>query len=188
MDEPTTFLFAHDVEEALVSLCFAAPERIAVLKRELDPKVHITRPELCQILEAIDLSYRELGASDFASLICVLRELGQLENCGGKAGVIDVLERYRYGFASKEVEQAIFSHYIEMLRAYARARANKPPVPAYRFNRGDLVLVKNKAKTHERCPDFIGEGKVAGHPYRASAYSNCDQHGQSVLCISLCPK
>jgi hypothetical protein len=188
MEAPTTFLFAHDIEQALVALCFASPQRIAILKRELNPQVHITRPELRHILEAIDLCYRELCATDFASLICVLRELGWLEDCGDLTGVNAILDEYRYGFASAQIEQKIFDHYIEMLRAYALARANEPPVPAYRFNRGDLVLVKNHTKTHDRCPDFIGEGKVAGRQYRASAYSNVDQNGHSVLCVSLCPK
>src|SRR4029077_15017363 len=69
---PLSFHFAPEIEQALVSLCFYAPERIAVLKRELDVEVHFTRPELRNILEAIQLAYYELGQSDFASVITTL--------------------------------------------------------------------------------------------------------------------
>jgi hypothetical protein len=188
MEPPATFQFAPEIEQSMVSLCFYAPERIAVLKRELDPQVHFTRPELRHILEAIELAYRELGASDFASVICVLRELRRLEDCGGVERVNAIFEEYRYGFSSPEALEEIFAHYIEMLKAYAQARSNQPQVNVYRFLRGDITLVKNKTRSTDRCPDWIGEGKVAGHTYRASAFSNQDKNGQSVLAISLCPK
>jgi len=188
MEPLSTFQFAHEYEQSLVSLCFYAPERIAIIKRELDPQIHITRPELRFVLEAIELAYRELGSSDFASVICVLRELGRLEVCGGAQGVNAVFEEYRYGFSSQEAQEEIFTHYIEMLKAYALARANQPQVNVYRFVRGDLRLVKNKTRSSERCPEWIGEGKIAGRIYRATGFSNHDKNGQSVLSISLCPK
>jgi hypothetical protein len=188
MEPPPTFHFAPEIEQSVVSLCFYAPERIAELKRELDPQVHLTRPELRYILEAIDLAYRELGVSDFASVIQTLRELGCLEACGGAAGVNQVFEEYRYGLSSEQALEQIFAHYLEMLKAYASARSNQPQVNVYRFLRGDITLVKNKTRTSDRCPDWIGEGKVAGRTYRASAFSNQDKNGQSVLAISLCPK
>jgi hypothetical protein len=188
MEPPPTFHFAPEIEQSLVSLCFYAPERIAVLKRELDPQVHFTRPELRHILEAIELAYGELGASDFASVIQTLRELSRLEDCGGAPGVNQVFEEYRYGFSSEQAQEQIFAHYIEMLKAYAFARSNQPKVNVYRFLRGDITLVKNKTRQSDRAPDWIGEGKVAGRTYRASAFSNQDKNGQSVLAISLCPK
>jgi hypothetical protein len=188
MEPPSTFHFAPEIEQSIVSLCFYAPERIAVLKRELDPQVHFSRPELRFILEAIELAYRELGASDFASVIQTLRELGCLEDCGGAPSVNAIFEEYRYGFSSTEALNEIFAHYIEMLKAYAQARTNQPQVNVYRFVRGDITLVKNKTRVSDRSPDWIGEGKVAGRSYRASAFSNQDKNGQSVLAISLCPK
>jgi hypothetical protein len=188
MEPPPTFLFAPEIEQSLVSLCFYAPERIAVLKCELDPALHITQPHLRHILEAIELAYRELGASDFASVIQTLRELGRLEDCGGPERVNAVFEEYRYGFSSEQALEEIFAHYIEMLKAYAQARTNQPPVNVYRFLRGDITLVKNKTRLSDRSPDWIGEGKVAGRTYRATAFSNQDKNGQSVLAISLCPK
>jgi hypothetical protein len=188
MEPPPTFHFAPEIEQSLLSLCFYAPERIAVLKRELDPQVHFSRPELRHILEAIDLAYRELGMSDFASVIQTLRELGRLEDCGGPSGVNAIFEEYRYGFSSEQALEEIFAHYIEMLKAYACARSNQPPINVYRFLRGDITLVKNKTRANDRSPHWIGEGKVAGRTYRVSAFSNQDKNGQSVLAISLCPK
>ena len=178
---PPTFIFAPEIEQALVAACFQKPERIATVYRELDPSVHFTDPKLRHILAAIDLAYRELGSTDFASVIQVLREEGKLESCGGAAGVNSVLEEYRYGFSSPEAEEEIFTHYLETLKAYALGRKNNEPV--YRFNRGDLKLVPNKAKRSYSAPGFIGEGKVAGRLYRAAAWRTAEG-----LSISLIPK
>jgi DnaB-like helicase N terminal domain len=182
MEPPTTFHFAPEIEQSLVSLCFYAPERIAVLKRELDPAVHFTRPELRFILQAIELAYRELGSSDFASVIQTLRELGRLADCGGAPGVNQVFEEYRYGFSSPKAEEEMFDHYVDMLKRYAIAR--RANTNLLYFNRGDLFLAPNKAKATPRSPDYIGNGKVAGKPYSATAYQSKDGN----LCVSLLPK
>src|SRR5258707_731942 len=102
---PPTFIFAPEIEQALVALCFQAPHRVATVYRELDPAVHITDQKLRFILEAIDLAYRELGLSDFASVIQILRELGHFKACGGLLGVNAVFEECRYGLSSPEAEE-----------------------------------------------------------------------------------
>jgi DnaB-like helicase N terminal domain len=182
MEPSATFHFAPEYEQSLVSLCFYAPERIAVLKRELDPQVHFTRPELRHILEAIELAYGELGERDFAPVIQTLRELGHLEDCGGPSAVNAIFEEYRYGFSSPQAQEEIFNHYLDMLKRYALARSNNTNVLF--FNRGDLLLSPNKAKQNPRSPDYIGNGKVAGKPYSATAYQSKDGN----LCVSLLPK
>jgi hypothetical protein len=182
MEPLSTFNFAPEIEQSLVSLCFYAPERIALVYRQLDPALHITRPELRHILEAIDLAYRELGLRDFASLIQILRELGHLEACGGPPGVNAVLEEYRYGFSCPQAEAEIFDHYLDMLKRYALARSSNSIVLF--FNRGDLLLTPNKIKASPHSPDYIGIGKVAGKPYSARAYQSKDGN----LCVSLLPK
>ena len=174
-----TFIFAPEIEQALVALCFQAPHRVATVYRELDPAIHITRPELRFILEAIDLAYRELGEHDFASVVTVLREQGHWDACGGSLGVNSVFEEYRYGFSSPEAEQEIFSHYIEMLKAYALGRETNQLV--YRFNRGDIRLVPNKTKHSESAPDYVGEGKVAGCLYRVAEWVNSQGHFLSLI-------
>jgi len=182
MEPPLSFHFAPEIEQSLVSLCFYAPERIATLKRELDPKVHFTDPKLRFILEAIELAYRELGTNDFASVIQTLRELGRLDACGGPSGVNAIFEEYRYGFSSPQAQQEIFDHYLDMLKRYAVARSSNTNLLF--FNRGDLVLTLNKAKATPRSPDYIGNGKVAGKPYSATAYQSKDGN----LSVSLLPK
>jgi hypothetical protein len=185
---PPTFIFAPEIEQAMVALCFQAPHRVATVYRELDPAVHITRPELRFILEAIDLAYRELGAMDFASVIQVLRELGRLEACGGAPGVNSVFEEYRYGFwkpnpeteqkifwkPDPEAEEEIFTHYIETLKTYAINRQKDPPQPVYRFTDGKATLVPNKVKRKESDPDFIGEARVHGRSYIAKVWIAID--------------
>jgi hypothetical protein len=181
MEPLSTFHFAPEIEQSLVSLCFYAPERIAVLKRQLDLGLHFTRPELRFILQAIELAWGELGERDFVSVIQTLRELGHLEDCGGAPGVNQVFEEYRYGFSSEQALEQIFTHYIEMLKAYALGRQTAQPV--FRFNRGDIILLPNKLKRSPASPDFVGEGKVAGRCYRAAEWINSAGH-----CVSLVPK
>jgi DnaB-like helicase N terminal domain len=182
MEPLCTFHFAPEIEQSLVSLCFYAPERIAMLRRELDPQVHFTRPELRHILVAIELAYGELGVSDFASVIQTLRELGRLEDCGGPAEVNAIFEEYRYGFSSAQAQEEIFLHYLDMLKRYALARSSNTNVLF--FNRGDLLLSPNKTKASPHSPDYIGNGKIAGKPYLARAYQSKDGN----LCVSLLPK
>jgi hypothetical protein len=182
MEPPLTFHFAPEIEQSLVSLCFYAPERIAMLKRKLDLDVHFTRPELRHILVAIELAYGELNASDFATVIQVLHELGHLEDCGGPPGVNQVFEEYRYGFSSPQAQTEIFDHYVDMLKRYALARSSNTNMLF--FNRGDLLLSPNKTKASPHSPDYIGNGKVAGKPYCARAYQSRDGN----LCVSLLPK
>jgi hypothetical protein len=171
---PPTFIFAPEIEQALVALCFQAPHRVATVYRELDPAIHITRPELRFILEAIDLAYRELGATDFASVIQVLRELGRLAACGGAPGVNSVFEEYRYGFSSPEAEEAIFAHYLQMLKTYAISREQTPLPPVYYFVGGKGTLALNKAKRREFEPEFIGEARIAGRWYTVGASPSSD--------------
>jgi hypothetical protein len=157
------------------------------LYRQLDPATAFVDPALRHILGAIDLAWRELGCADFASLIQVLRELGQLEDCGGTEGVSQVLGEYRYGF-NCPLDQRIFLHEVQMLKAYALGRANDPPVLVWHFNRGDLQLTRNKFKSaFSTQPDYQGSGKVAGRSYHASCWTRLNNNNQEVLNISLIP-
>lgn len=177
-----SFIYAREIEQGLVSLCFYDPERLAIVYQKLDPALAITQPHLRHILEAIKLAYCELGATDFPSVITVLREEGQLEACGGLDGVNQVLEAYRYPAKSPLVEERIFAHYLDMLARYAVGRANNMPV--FFYNRGDLLLKLNKCHQFQRSPHYLGQGKVNGRLYTASAY----QDSEGTLSVSLLPK
>jgi DnaB-like helicase N terminal domain len=173
MNEPT-FLFAPEIEQSLVALCFHDPGCIATVYRELDPQIHITQPHLRFILEAIDLAYRELCTADFASVIQVLREEGKLENCGGAAGVNSVLEGYRYGFSSPEAAEQIIAHYIETLKVYAINRKKDAPERVYRLTGGIATLALNKAKRRDFEPNYLGEARIAGRWYTVGASPSLD--------------
>jgi DnaB-like helicase N terminal domain len=171
---PPTFIFAPEIEQALVAACFQKPERIATLYRELDPSVHFTNPKLRHILAAIDLAYRELGSTDFASVIQVLREEGHLENCGGATGVNSVLEEYRYGFSNSEAAEQIIAHYIETLKVYAINRKKDAPERVYRLTGGIATLALNKAKRRDSEPNYLGEARIAGRWYTVGASPSLD--------------
>jgi DnaB-like helicase N terminal domain len=171
---PPTFIFAPEIEQALVAACFQKPEWIAIVYRELDPSVHFTDPKVRHILAAIDLAYRELGSTDFASVIQVLREEGRLEACGGAAGVNSVLEEYRYGFSSPEAAEQIIAHYIETLKLYAINRKKDAPERVYRLTGGIATLALNKAKRRDFEPNYLGEARIAGRWYTVGASPSLD--------------
>jgi len=174
---PESFIFAPEIEVATVSLIWKQPERCARFLRDLDPALHLSQPHLRYIVEAVALAYSELGCADWATVVGVLRELKHFEDCGELLGLNEVYSAVEI----TPVSDQIFDHYVSMLQSYALGREKNQSV--YRFNRGDINLVKNKVKRIESAPDFIGEGKVAGRLYRAAAWTNTDG-----LSISLIPK
>src|ERR1700747_2319123 len=147
-EPPPSFLFAHEIETSMIALVWHALDYVAAIKRELDPMLHFTQPHLRHLLEAIELSYRELGVADFASVVQILRELGQFEACGGLLGINAIFEQSRYGFSSPEAEKEVFDHYLEMLKTYAVNRNMDPPQKVYRFTGGKGTLSCNKT-THK---------------------------------------
>lgn len=163
-DEPITFYFAAEIEEALVSIIWHEPERCAIFKRDCDPEIHLSQPRLRIILEAIDLGFRELGCVAFPIVVQVVREFGRLEDCGGLEGLSKIfcLAQFR---ESRENTEAIFSHYLEMLKTYALHRQMDPPRPIYRFTGGRGTVYRNKVKRKPTDPDFTGEAIVYGRAY-----------------------
>jgi hypothetical protein len=170
MEPSATFQFAPEIEQSLVSVCFADPHLIAVVKRELDLGIHITNPALRHILEAIELTYGQLGLRDFASVIQTLRELKTLERCGGPERVNAIFEEYRYGFSSEQAKTEILAHYIELLQAYALGRQQTPPLPVYHFTGGKGTTTPNKLKRGVRDPDETGAALVAGKKYAVALW------------------
>jgi hypothetical protein len=183
MDSPEqsqTFFFAPEIEYSIVCMLWHEPDRCGTFYRELDPQIHLTQPKLRFILEAIDLSYRELGTTDFAIVADTVRELGRLDECGGKEGLLEVFNAV-FHRATRETNDAIFLHYVEMLRGYAIGRANKTLV--FRFNRGDVFLVQNKTRKSVSSPDLIGSARVAGRHYRAIGFHHKSDDSYSIQLI-----
>jgi hypothetical protein len=184
--QPFTQVFAPEIENSIVSILWHEPERCGQFFRELDPRVHLMQPALRIIAKAIDLAFRELfcelGTSDFTLVVQVVRELRGFEEVGGLEGLNQIYARYEYR-SSKEAIDQIFTEYIRLLKAYAAGRKEDPPAMPYRFNRGDINLVENKNKRSVSSPHYVGEGKVAGYPYRAAAWKVRES-----LVLSLLPK
>ena len=152
--------YAAEVEEALVSLLWHHPELIAEALRVIEPATHLSQPKCRHLLEAITLCYRQAGATDWATSLECLAELGHLQECGG------LLELDR--LYSRPGHLVLFSHYLALLADYAAHRGTQSQPQFY--SGGRALLVPNKAKTKESQPDFIGRGRLAGRFYALSAW------------------
>jgi hypothetical protein len=181
MDPEKSTLFSHQIEQALLAAVFRVPERISAVKQSLDVERCITDPVLRHIFEAIELAYAHHGDADFATVIQILGEFGQLEACGGVEQVSELFSQYAWGFSSPEAAEKIIAHYTQMLRTYALAR--EKDIPVFKFNRGDIQLAINKLKQSQSQPDYIGTAKVAGKLYRAAAWKN-----EEGISVSLTPR
>jgi len=163
---PQEIYYAPEIEEALVTLCWHHPEYLPKVLRELDPALHISAPPLRHLLSAINRVYLEEGATDWASVIDCLRDLGLLEQCGDKV----LLE----GLYTHPGYHALLDFYIQSLRAYGAARNASPPQNPHYWSGGKALLAPNKAKRYPNQPDFTGSGRIAGKFYSLAAYSNLD--------------
>lgn len=190
MDASTCQLWAHEVEEALVSMLWRQPYRCAQFLRECDLGTHLSQPHLRSLVSAIDLAYRELGACDFASVVQILRELGRLEDCGGleelnnfyvhAESVALSSQTLDPGYVERGNER-IFGFYLETLKTYALVRAQQGLThftPA-RFSGGAGELEFNKLRRKDTEPHFGGQVKVAGKLYQAAVW--CQGNGNLAL-------
>jgi hypothetical protein len=166
-----SFLFSPEIETALIGLLWREPDRISIVKRELDPALHFVQPHCRWLLEAIDLAYRELATVDFACVIEVLRELGRLEDVGGLEGANELWNAGE--FLNSPVWQAmgktdaLFAEYLRMIKQYAVNRGEQPPRPTYLFIGGKGTLLLDKARV--KADHYTGEVSVAGRWYSVRA-------------------
>jgi hypothetical protein len=185
---PATFVFAPEIEAQLVSICWHDPDRIGTVLKELDPQVHLTQPHLRHILEACSLAYRQLGCLDFPVIVQVLREECRLQDCGGLEGLNQVYLLAEHAYQEPGHKQALFDHYLGMLKTYAVNRSVEPPRPVYRFIGGDGELRPNKNKRHDSEPDFLGEAKITGRFFRLEGHKTRDRFNLNFLKIKFLPK
>jgi hypothetical protein len=156
-----TFVFALEIEVVTVSTIWRQPARCAEFLRVCDPLVHLTQPYLRIILEAVQIAYAELNAADWATVVEVVRELGQFEEVGGLDGLNTV-------YSATEITPVIdpiFNHHIELLQEYARARQMDPPRPVHRFSGGRGTARINKASHRPANPEYLGDAIVRGLAY-----------------------
>jgi len=177
---PPSFHFANEIEQSVISILWHEPDRLGGFCREIDPGVHLSQPHLRIILHALDLAYRELNSCDFAIIVQVVGELGLFEEVGGREGLNRVFAIHEHR-SSRENIDAIFAHYVNMLKAYALGRSNHTPI--YRFNRGDICLVQNLNKHGPNSPDLLGQGRIAGRAYRAIGFHQLSNDSYSISFI-----
>ena len=156
--------YAIEIEAALVTLCWHHPEVLPKVLQNLNPLVHISQPHLRHLLEAINRSYSELGATDWAATIDCLTDLGLLAECG-EALTLD--ELYKNPGCS-----SLLDYYIERLQEFAVHRNILPGVFPSRFSGGFLTLSANPIKRKPTDPDLVGTASVAGKPYTVRGWSD----------------
>jgi hypothetical protein len=163
-----TFVWAPEIEVATVSAIWHEPVHCAEFLRVCDPAIHLTQPHLRIILEAIRLAYSELNATDWATVVEVVRELGQFDEVGGLEGlnaVYSAIELNPDPVFRQRVTDPIFKYHVKLLQEYAKHREMDPPQPVTRFSGGRGKAWRNKVKRHANDPDHTGEAIVRGVRY-----------------------
>jgi len=150
---------APEIETALVAGLWHEPFRLAPTLRWLDLDAHLSQPYLRLVTQALARCYSELGAVDFASVVECLRQLGQLEECGGVQSLDAIYEARWYA--------PLFDLYGQFLRSTAlRRQADPQALPPF-FSGGMGRLTLNKVGLS---PHYIGSARIAGHSYRISGW------------------
>jgi hypothetical protein len=171
-------IWAIEIEVATVSTIWHQPELCAEFLRVCDPLVHLTQPHLRIILEAIGIAYGELNAADWATVVEVVRELGQFEEVGGLEGLNAVYSATEFNpdpVFRQRVSDPIFKDHVKLLQEYARHRQMDPPCPVHWFSGGKANLYLNKTKRQPTDPDYLGSAKVRGQNYRVRGWLGLDR-------------
>jgi hypothetical protein len=178
-DQQATKQWSIEIEEAVVATIWRQPERCAEFLRDFDPLIHLTQPRLRIILEAIKLSYGDLGCTDFATVTETVRELGYLEEVGGLDGLSALYSLAgmnepehncpadcpRRAWAA-QIERPIYAHHLAMLRVFAEARVTTPNEPIFRFTGGRGTAHRVKGSRKRPGADFSGVCYIRGTKYR----------------------
>jgi hypothetical protein len=150
---------APEIELALVAGLWHEPFRLAPTLRWLDLDAHLSQPYLRLVTHALARCYSELGAADFATVVTCLRQLGQLDECGGVQSLDAIYEARWYA--------PLFDLYGQFLRSTAlRRQGELQALPPF-FSGGIGRLTLNKVG---QSPHYIGSARIAGHSYRISGW------------------
>ena len=141
-----------------------AEERLPAFLKECDPAVHLFEPHCRIILDALRTVYGNTQETLWGSVVTCVREMGKLDEVGGKDG----LNRVYMAAEFKEKNSAIFNHYVGMLKTYAEARQFNPPRSVQQFTGGIGCVYQNKAKSKSWQADYIGQAVVRGIKYQMS--------------------
>src|SRR5215467_8141404 len=70
-----TLRWGVEVERALLAILWWHAYLIGLVRRELDPNIHLTLPKHRYILEAIEIAFREIGDVTWETVVQVILEI-----------------------------------------------------------------------------------------------------------------
>jgi hypothetical protein len=150
-----------EIETAFVCGLWHEPDRLAEVMRWLVPDVHLRIPFHRLVVEALVLTYRELGACDWASVLACITELGYLAECGGREG-LDTLYSCRW-------YAPLFGYYTEELKRAGLARMGKTFPPRFSGGTGSIFYSDQR---------FAGSARISGKLYRISGKADASSPDQ----------
>jgi hypothetical protein len=112
------FLFAPEIEEATVSMCWRDPVLFEQLWLRGNPEEFFGQRHCLEIMRAMKQCHEVVGALDFAMVVQCVRDRGMLEECGG-VGELDRI--YKMAEFTPYTER-VFYHHLERLDEYVRLR------------------------------------------------------------------
>lgn len=155
--------YAPEVERALVSLLWHQPQQLPHVLQKLSPQDF--SDWLCRlVIEAIALAYSEQGQVDFTMVVEILRELDQLENCGGLVSLESLYTVWDRLMDERHYEPLI-DFYVGLLKVYA-AQREPDAVPLTGFTGGSGKIVRQD----QGKANFRGNVRICGKTYSVLGY------------------
>jgi len=122
-----TLSWAEEVERALLAILWWHPLLIGLVRRELDPSIHLTLPKHRYILEAIEIAFREIGDVTWETVVQVILEIPKaFDECGGKEGLNEVYTDQGHYPSGPRNPEPIVAEYIRFLKACAIQQESIP--------------------------------------------------------------
>lgn len=161
MDERHTFTFCEEIEESLVSVLWHKPEHMTTFLQQCNPAFHLSQPHCQMLTEAINLSYSDHGNATWANVLQTIREMGRLEDCGGKDGLNRIYSLHEV----TEHTDVILKDYIKSVKQYAINRAETPPKGTLLFTGGRGVATLQQRQTNG-FDTYSGPAMIRGFRYQ----------------------
>jgi hypothetical protein len=181
-EPPISFHWCHEVELATVSGLWHHPEFFELAHEELDFDLHFTVPKHRTLLRAIEAIYSwscSEGIPNYTSVVHLIRETCQFEECGGHQGINEVFDYAYYNAGC--YQEVVLREHIRLLKEYAFARAIDPFKAVKYYSGGRATLRRNKLASHDRHSVIVGEGIWEGVRFRVAGWP----HGADKMALKL---
>jgi len=171
-----TLSWAEEVERALLAILWWHPLLIGLVRRELDPSIHLTLPKHRYILEAIEIAFREIGDVTWETVVQVILEIPKaFDECGGKEGLNEVYTDQGHYPSGPRNPEPIVAEYIRFLKACAIQRGIDPTKPVLHYTVGWGFLRRNKLAISSQHPVATGNAHFLGHYLRLAGWPDGDE-------------